>query len=141
MKRTALGSLAGCLVLGGCASLPTFPEPDRSWQTKSGQLQYVTAGKRVIGEVEVSRRGGDFRLQFTKGGAVPLILVSRHGQNARAEGVLARGSWQDLADRAPKALRGWVIDVPREFSRAGDSRRLEINGSQAGEQFIFVFDR
>jgi hypothetical protein len=141
MKRMALGSLTGCLVLGGCASLPTFPKPDQSWQTKSGQLQYVAAGKRVIGEVEVSRRGGDFRLQFTKGGAVPLILVSRHGQNARAEGALARGSWQGLADRAPTALRGWVIDVPREFSRAGDSRRLEVSGSQAGEQFIFVFDR
>jgi hypothetical protein len=141
MKRAALGSLAAGLTLVGCASVPEFPEPDRSWLTKSGQLQYITPGNRVIGEVEVSRRDGDFRLQFTKGGAVPLIRVSRHERYARAEGALARGRWQGVADQAPSALRGWVNDVPRGFSDAKISQRMEIQGAQAGERFIFVFDR
>jgi hypothetical protein len=141
MKRSVPGSLAACFALAGCTSIPPFPEPDRSWQTRSGQLQYITAGKRVIGEVEVSRRSGDFRLQFTKGGAVPLIRVSRHQQFALAEGALAGGRWQGVADRAPAALRGWVNNVPGKFSGANKSRRMEIEGNQAGEQFIFVFDR
>jgi hypothetical protein len=141
MKRGVPGLWAACLALAGCTSLPPFPEPDRTWQTFNGQLQYITAASRVIGEFEVTRRDGDFRLQFTKGGAMPLIRVSRHGQFARAEGALARGHWQGVADQAPAALRGWVNDVPREFSDGNKAGRMEIKGSQAGERFVFVFDR
>lgn len=160
MKPASIVSLATCFVLAGCATVPPFPEPDRTWQTFNGQLQYITAGSRVIGEFEASSRNGDFRLQFTKGGAVPLIRVSRHQQYARAEGALARGRWQGTAEHAPSALRGWVNEVPRGFSGLGPvmaaaqlasqqqgstggerPRRMEVQGTQPGERFIFVFDR
>lgn len=159
MKRTAFLSLA-CIALAGCATVPPFPEPDKSWQTFNGQLQYITKENRVIGEFEASRRNGDFRLQFTKGGTVPLIRVARHQQYARAEGALARGHWQGAAAKAPAALQGWVNEVPRGFSGLGPimvaarmasrqqgtpggerPRRMEIQGTQPGERFVFVFDR
>jgi hypothetical protein len=160
MIPKAAGFLAACLVLAGCSSIPSFPEPDRSWQTYNGQLQYITSGNRVIGEFAASRRDGDFRLEFTKGGAVPLIRVSSHQQFARAEGALARGHWQGTADKAPVALRGWLNEVPRGFSGLGPvmaaakvaaqqpgvirgegPQRMEIDGIQPGERFIFIFER
>jgi len=160
MKRCAVSLLAACFVLAGCATVPPFPEPDKSWQTFNGQLQYITTGHRLIGEFEASSRDGDFRLQFTKGGAVPMIRISRHQQYARAEGMLARGHWQGAADKAPLTLRGWVNEVPRGFSGLGPimlaarhatqsqgvsggegPRRMEIQGTQPGERFIFVFNR
>jgi hypothetical protein len=164
MKFSAVGSLAATLALAfafaGCATIPPFPEPDRSWQTFNGQLQYITSGSRVIGEFEVSRRDGDFRLAFTKGGAVPLIRVARHQQYARAEGALARGGWQGTAGKVPGPLQGWINEVPRGFSEIGpitiaaqsaahlsggsgsnSPRRMEIQGTQPGERFVFVFGR
>jgi hypothetical protein len=160
MILKAAGLVAACLILAGCASVPPFPEPDRSWQTFHGQLQYITSGNRVIGEFAASRRDGDFRLEFTKGGAVPLIRISRHQQYARAEGALARGRWLGTADKAPAALKGWLNEVPRGFSGLGPvmaaarvaahqpgmsgsegPQRMEVDGIQPGERFIFVFDR
>jgi hypothetical protein len=162
MKPHVPGLLASFLgiALVGCATVPPFPEPDRSWQTFNGQLQYITTRSRVIGEFEASRKGGDFRLAFTKGGAVPMIRVSRHQQYARAEGALARGHWQGTAAKAPAALQGWVNEVPRGFSGIGPilvfaqnaahltgspgenaPRKMEIQGVQPGERFIFVFGR
>lgn len=145
MMRSMTMLFAACFALAGCATSPQFPEPDQSWQTYNGQLQYITADNRVIGEFEASRRGEDFSLQFTKGGAVPLIRVTRHEQYARAEGALARGRWQGTIEKAPAALRGWVDAVPRGFSQkttpGGSPQRIEIPGSQPGERFIFVFVR
>jgi hypothetical protein len=160
MKRREISLFAACFVFAGCATAPPFPEPDKSWQTFNGQLQYITAGNRLIGEFEASGQNGDFQFQFTKGGAVPLIRVSRHRQYARAEGALARGRWQGKADNAPAELRGWVNEVPQGFSglvpimtaarsaaprqtaSGGERpRRMEIQGAQPGERFIFVFNR
>lgn len=160
MNRLAIPLLTACLMVAGCRTIPPFPEPDRSWQTFTGQLQYITASSRVIGEFEASTRNGDFRLQFTKGGAVPLIRVARHQQYAHAEGALARGHWRGVADGSPAALRGWLTEVPRGFSGLGPvmaaarlassqqgssgsehPQRMEIQGTQPGERFVFVFDR
>lgn len=161
MIRSSLCSLTACAVLAGCASVPPFPEPDKTWQSFNGQLQYITKERRVIGEFEASSRNGDFRLQFTKGGSVPLIRVSRHQQYARAEGAFARGHWQGIAAKAPAPLLGWVTEVPRGFTGIGPvmvaariaslqqgaigggdhPRRMEIQGTQPGERFVFVFDR
>jgi hypothetical protein len=148
--------------LTGCASvsITNFPEPDRTWKSYSGQLQYVSRTRSVIGEFVASRKGNDFRLDFSKGGAVPLIRVSRHDQFARAEGAFARGQWQGVADKAPLPLKGWVAEVPRAFSGLGPivaaaqnataapgqapsetARRMEVAGAQPGERFIFVFNR
>jgi hypothetical protein len=161
MKPSLVSIILGA-ALAGCASVPVpaFPEPDRTWSSYSGQLQYVTAERSVIGEFMVSRRGNDFRLDFSKGGAVPLIRVSRHDQFARAEGAFARGQWQGVADKAPLPLEGWVVEVPRAFaglgpivaaagstttvpgkSTSGTARRLEIKGAQPRERFVFVFNQ
>ncbi len=134
MKRLAL-----CLALAGCTTAPTFPEPDKSWASSSGQLQYSTAERSVIGEFIASRREGDFRIEFSKGGAVPLLRVARHGEWASAEGAMARGRWSGLAANAPAPLRGWVVDVPAAFARAGG--RMEVPGAQPGEKFVFIFNR
>jgi hypothetical protein len=158
--RSLVVSMLAAAVLGGCSTVPAFPEPDSRWRTHTGQLQYSTPEKRVIGEFAVSRSGGDFRLDFTKGGAVPLIRVARHGEHARAEGPLAGRGWQGKAARAPGPLQGWVGEVPDAFARIdtvlvaaraaakssrgpspGGPARMEVRGAAPGETFIFVFSR
>jgi len=126
-------------VFAGCATRPVFPEPDASWQTSSGQLQYTTAERSLIGEFVVSQRPGSFRLEFSKGGAVPLLRIARSGEHGRAEGTLARGEWSGPVKKAPAPLRAWLIDVPEMLSRPAD--RLEIPGTQPGEKFVFVFNQ
>ena len=148
--------------LCSCAGAPQsqqFPQPTNLWESFSGQLQHVTPGHTVIGDVVAARHATDFHLEFSKGGAVPLIKVSRHQQVARAEGPLAHGRWQGDAASAPPALRGWVDEVPRAFlslehnmviprgptrSRLdvdhGGPRRFEVPGGQPGEKFVFILD-
>jgi hypothetical protein len=150
------------LVVCGCANAPQaqqFPQPSDLWESFSGQLQYVTPGHSVIGEFVASRHAADFHFEFSKGGAVPLIKVSRHDQLARAEGPLARGQWQGNAGSAPAALRGWVDEVPRAFLTLehnmkiprgathprldvdrGRPRQFEVPGSQPGEKFVFILN-
>ncbi len=148
------------LLLAGCATAPTFPEPNAQWETFHGQLQYVTAERSVIGEFTATQHASDFKLEFTKGGAVPLIKVQRSMQTARADGPLARGRWWGEAAKAPPPLRGWVDDVPRAFAglepllrrvknaaqpqinvvRSRPSR-IEVPGPQPGEKFVFIFSR
>jgi hypothetical protein len=146
--------------LAGCATTPKFAEPNDQWESFHGQLQYITAGRSVVGEFVASRQGQDFRLDFTKGGAVSLIKVSRSAAAVRAEGPMAWGRWQGKVEAAPERLRGWVVDVPRAFAGIGSilkaartaggsraqidrnrPRRMEINGTPPGEKFIFVFAR
>ena len=143
----------------GCAHGPLaegFPEPDESWKSFSGQLQYITPGNSVIGEFVASRKAQDFHLEFSKGGGIALIKVSRYDQFARAEGPLARGRWQGTAATAPAALHGWVEQVPQAFFKLDDNtqqptgpthsgrrapQRLEIPGGRDGEKFIFILNR
>lgn len=142
MKRANF--LAALLLVGGCAGIPDFPEPNREWRTVSGQLQYVTPENRLIGEFVASFHGSDLRLDFSKSGPVPLIRVSRSGEFARAEGALARGRWRGSVDSAPLALRGWLIEVPNAFAKLSSSRspqRVEVAGARPGEKFVFVFAR
>lgn len=134
MKRLAL-----CLALAGCTTAPHFPEPSPAWTTHTGQLRHTTAERSVIGEFSATHHGGDFRLEFSKGGAVPLLRIARHGQHARAEGPLARGRWSGLATDAPAPLRGWLIDVPRAFTQPAP--RIELTGPQPGERFVFILNR
>jgi hypothetical protein len=142
VKRLALCLLlAGCVLLSGCATSPTFPEPDHSWKSYSGQLQYATPARSLIGEFVVSQNGGDFRLEFSKGGSVPLLRVSRHGELARAEGALARGRWSGVAAKAPGSLHGWVNEVPTAFAQVAGRSRIEVAGTRPGEKFIFILNR
>jgi hypothetical protein len=149
--------VTACL-LASCASVPQFPQPNSLWESFSGQLQYVTPERSLVGEFVASRHAQDFQLEFSKGGAVPLMKLARHGAFARAEGPFARGRWQGEAVNAPEALRGWVVEVPRVFASLeptmrltanlprvrvdvdrGRPRRIEIPGGTPGEKFVFIF--
>ena len=162
MKLQALIPLTIAVAVCGCATTPQaqqFPQPTNLWESFDGQLQYVTPDHSVIGEFVASRHSADFHLEFSKGGAVPLIKVSRHEQLARAEGPLARGRWQGEASTAPAALRGWVDEVPKAFLQLEHNmkiprrptnsrvdvdrsrpRRMEIPGGQKGEKFVFILN-
>lgn len=134
--------LAAAVLLGGCATPPAFPEPDRSWKSYSGQLQYTNPQRSLIGEFVASQNSrGDFRLEFSKGGSMPLLRISRHGELARAEGALARMGWRGVADKAPGPLRGWVKEVPAAFAQTGSRSRLEVAGASPGEKFVFILNR
>lgn len=137
------------LLLAGCASVPPFPEPSSEWKTFSGQLQYANSERSLIGEFAGSRKGDEFRLDVSKGGSVPLLRISRHGQYWRAEGALARGKWQGDLAHVPKPLRGWVVEVPGAFGVTGSNQkpmsnsatRVEVEGGQPGEKFTLVLNR
>lgn len=99
----ALGAL-----LPGCRTAQLFPTPAASWQTYTGQMHY--GGKRsVVGDVVVRRSGtAEFQLGFSSGPGFPLMQLRLSGDHARAEGALARGSWQGSVATTPKPLRSWV---------------------------------
>ena len=150
--------LLAILVLAGCATAPDFPPPNDLWETFTGQLQYATPEQSVIGEFTAARHGDDFRLEFSKGGAVTLLKLARHGDVIRAEGPLAHGRWQGRADAAPAYLQGWAA-VPAGFGGLekntrrprngvrpevvrdhGRPKSLALSGAHAGEKFTFYFN-
>lgn len=150
--------LLAILALASCATSPDFPAPTAQWETFTGQLQYVTPERSVVGEFTAARHGGEFRLEFSKGGAVTLLKLARHGDILRAEGPLAHGRWQGASDAAPAHLRGWAA-VPAGFdgfeknSRIprsgvqpeivfdhGRPKTLALPGAQPGERFTFRFN-
>ncbi|MEO8352132.1 MAG: hypothetical protein ABI680_10410 [Chthoniobacteraceae bacterium] len=131
------------LVFASCANQnPPFPSPTAVWKTDSGQLQYATSKRSIIGEFTATHLGGDLRFEFSKGGTLPLLKLVRTGNTIRAEGVLARGRWQGPADSAPSYLGGWVrvsnalIDSP-----AQPGQTLVFDGPQPGERFKIQFNR
>jgi hypothetical protein len=121
-----------------CQTTQPFPKPDATWQTRVGQLQYAGAGRSVVGECVVSRRGtNEFQLDFHSGPGFPLLRLWRSGDQVRAEGLLARGSWHGNANRAPERLRGWskmAADFP-----AHTGRRVTLTSADSKERFSFVF--
>lgn len=125
------------LVLAGCQSPLSFPTPDTHWRTETGQLQYMTPQRSVIGDCVVSMLHGDeFQLDFVAGPGVPLMKLRESGGVGRAEGIFARGSWQGDIANAPEHLRSWfalreiVTGVLNGTSRAGVD--LERPGTWSG---------
>ncbi len=58
------------------------------------------------------------------------------GNAARAEGVLARGSWQGDVNRAPERLRGWA-QLRQKFREQAVPQKLQF--PKTDETFTFVF--
>lgn len=135
-----LASLCAAL-LSGCQAPLSFPAPAADWQTHTGQLHYRSAaGRSIIGDVVVRRSArGDFQLAFSSGPGFPLLRLWQSGEQARAEGALARGSWQGQAERAPAPLRGW-LQLREVFAKRGAPTHA---GTLAlgGDQFTFHFSR
>jgi hypothetical protein len=145
MKRIIV-ALAFLLGFAGCAVTPEFPAPDDQWDTFTGQLHYLSPKRSLVGEFTAARYGREFRLDYSKGAAFPLLKLSHHGELLRAEGPLARGRWQGRAEAAPPHLRGWVR-IPARFAalqmNPASSRTeiLTLPGANAGEKFTFRFNR
>lgn len=152
------------LAIAGCQTPHTFAKPDASWKSHVGQLKHRNAERTVIGEVVIQRRGAqEFQLDFLKGGSFPLISIRQDATTTRAEGVLARGSWQGLPERAPRHLRQWV-QLPEAFAAADRGEKnwaadttadfcaeiqstgqtiqqLRIQALSPDEDFVFQFER
>lgn len=140
-RRTALLLLLSGLcaaMLPGCQTQLTFPTPAADWQTHTGQLQYRSAtGRSVIGDVVVRRSArGDFQLAFSSGPGFPLLQLRQSGDLARAEGALARGSWQGRVANAPAPLHGWLA-LRKAFARQPPAGTLMLGG----DQFTFPLSR
>ncbi len=143
MKLRAFLLLLLAALVSGCQTASTFPAPGADWQTHSGQMQYVSAeGKSIIGEVVVRRsKQGDFQLAFSSGPGFPLMRLWKSGDRLRAEGALARGSWQGAAGKAPKPLQGWV-SLPARFEAAvkgAAPAHFTISAPETRERFAFHF--
>ncbi len=142
MSRTALKyfPIASLLVCAGCQTPHEFTTPDASWKTRAGQLKYTSGERVLVGEVVVSQRGAaDFQIEFQKGGGLPLLKLRMDSTTARAEGILARGSWQGAPDRAPKPIRGWV--GLREAFAKTQPARFTVTPRDSDDRFAFIFSR
>lgn len=134
------GAALALIFLAGCQTAAPFPQPDATWKTRVGQLQYVAGDRAVVGECVVSRRGSDdFQLDFQSGPGFPLLRLWRSANRARAEGVLARGSWEGSADAAPAHLTGWM-EMSRRLPQDSGGRFV-YRSEQTGERFQFALSR
>ncbi len=128
------------LLLAGCQTPLAFPTPDAQWRTRVGQLQYVTPTRSIIGDCVVSRHGTDFQLDFRTGPGFPLLRLWSSGGKARAEGVIARGSWQGDPSHPPQKLVGF-LKLPAALAAQNHTSRVTVNSAETGERFTFVFSK
>jgi len=100
--------LAG--LLAGCQSIQqNFGQPDARWHTETGQLQYSTPKRSVIGEVVVtSLVNHEFQLDFMAGPGFPIMKLRQSGDTAHAEAAFARASWSGKTEHAPGKLKPWL---------------------------------
>ena len=138
--RRGVAATLLAFAISACQTPHEFTAPDASWKTQTGQLKYTSGERVLIGEVVVSRRGtADFQIEFQKAGGFPLLKLRMDSTTARAEGILARGSWQGAPDQTPKPLRGWV--GLREAFAKPQADRFSIAPRDSEDRFDFVFSR
>ncbi len=125
-------ALALIALFPACQTPHTFATPEASWKSHIGQLKYASGGRIIIGEVVVTRAAPrEFQLEFVKGGSFRLLKVWVSENHARAEGVLARGTWQGTPDRPPDHLRSW-LQLPAVFAAADNGQRAWTADSAGG---------
>ena len=133
-------ALFAAALLSGCQTPHQFATPDKTWQTHIGQLKYSDGQRTLIGDVVVQQRETtDFQLEFQKTGGFPLLTLRADATTARAEGLLARGSWQGAPSAAPKHLRGWVGLREALQKPAGPVRTVDFPADE--QHFVFQFQR
>lgn len=109
-----LVGLVGLVGLVSCQTPVVFSPPSADWQSYQGQMHFSNAAGdksiSVVGDVVVRRSpdGREFQLQFSSGPGFPLLKLWQSGDDARAEGVFARGSWHGRSAKAPDALHNWL---------------------------------
>ena len=129
------------LICVGCATPHEFAD-DRSgkWTIQTGQLKYTSGERVLVGEVVVMQRGeAGFQIELQKGGGLPLLKLRMDATTARAEGLLARGSWEGPPAQAPKPLRGWV-GLREAFSKK-QPNRFTVASRDSEDRFDFIFSR
>src|SRR6202453_3538905 len=99
--------IAASLLLAGCSTYQ-FLTPTANWQTLTGQLQYVSPKRSIIGETVVTRMGdNDFQLDFMTGPGLSILKLRKDGNKGRTEAAFARVSWQGNADHPVGPLKSW----------------------------------
>ena len=134
-------ALCAAALLAGCATPHRFSTPDKTWQTHIGQLKYSDQTRTLIGDVVVQQRGAaEFQLELQKAGGIPLLTLREDATTARAEGLLARGSWQGSAEKAPAHLRNWIA-LREALQKPGGSAARKVDFPADGQHFDFQFHR
>ena len=101
--------LLACLI-AGCQTTPlTFQRPGSRWQTETGQLQYSTPRRSIIGECVVTCFDDtEFQLDFLAGPGFPIMKLRQSLDFARAEVAFAHVSWQGKTAHPPAKLKPWL---------------------------------
>lgn len=139
--RIACGVFAALLILNlmGCATISQhqYAEPERDWQSRSGQLMYRTANTRFIGDVVVRfSKNGDFELTFSKGPGVVLLSLRQDANFAEIKGPLARRGWSGPVGQAPPQFQAW-LQLRDKIVRSQD--RQVVRQVAGAESFLFRF--
>jgi hypothetical protein len=136
------GALALTTLLTGCQTPRSFAVPDATWKAHVGQLKFTNRNRTLIGDVVVQQRGRDeFQLDFVKGGGIPLMSVRQDATVSRAEGLLAKGSWQGAPGAAPKVLQPW-LKLRETFAQPpapGSPKSAQAEAQYSGGQLHMLF--
>jgi len=105
-------------MFAGCQTTPhTFQRPGSHWQTETGQLQYSTPKRSIIGDCVVTCfDDSEFQLDFLAGSGFPIMKLRQSADFARAEIAFAHLSWQGKTVHSPGKLKTWIA-LREVFSR------------------------
>ena len=98
-----------CFLLAGCADAARF-SPRRTLPGaahRSAEIHQRRAGAHRRSR-RARRRGSGFPARFPERWGFPLLRLRMDATAARAEGPLARGTWQGAPSQAPEHLQAWV---------------------------------
>ncbi len=120
--RIAYGVFAALLILNltACATIPQhqYAEPERNWQSRSGQLMYRTANTRLIGDVVVRfSKSGDFELTFSKVLVLCFCRCDKTRTSPKSKARLRGGAGLDRSDRPRHNSTGGCNCATKLFAR------------------------
>lgn len=121
--------LAAICCLAGCAT-HQFATPQGTAKNRTGQLLYKEGTRSIVGDLTISTRGTDRRLEFSKGPGLALIRVQSDATHARFDGPLARLSHTvKLPPAKDSRDAGWMAILDRS------AKESSFNLSSGGAQF------
>jgi len=124
--------LAATLCLAGCAT-HQFANPQGTAKNRTGQLLYKEGTRSIVGDLTISTRGADQRLEFSKGPGLALMRVQRDATHARFDGPLARLSHTvKLPPSKESRDAGWLAILDRSVKES--SFHLSSGGAQFSVQ-------